>query len=125
MPNTVTISVPDNSSVKIDGFTNSASWTQQITVSPSCQASIVWTGTGAQDNKLVGQLTVPPGVNKTVTIAMAFNSGSGFVPSAVVSTPFEAPGIAGYVIGGQDAGGRPSGPASWNTVAFIYWAKGY
>ncbi|TWB52776.1 hypothetical protein [Nitrospirillum viridazoti] len=125
MYNTATFPVPDGTTIKINGFTNSAYWAQRIVIEVTGQAPITWNGTGAQNNKLVGQAVIPPGNGRQVSITMSYDPGGGFAPSTVVKIPFDDPSLTGFVIGGQDAGGRPNGPASWNTVAFVYWAKGY
>ncbi|MFZ5989235.1 MAG: hypothetical protein ACOYWZ_19245 [Bacillota bacterium] len=122
----VNVGVPSNSRVRIVGITNSGSWSQEIHVQPLGKEMINWMGTGSQVNNVVGTyVTDPSSEASSITVDMYYNDGSGKKPSNMVVTKFDAPGLEGYVIGGQDAGGRPAGPAFWNTMALIYWAKGY
>ena len=122
----VIVNIPANATVQITGFTNSGSWAQQIIVEPAGGPALTWTGNGAQSNKVVGQYTMAKSAKATqLKVQMQYNSGSGFQLSQVESVPFNMPGLSGYVIGGQDGGGRPNGPAFWNTVVFVYYAPGY
>lgn len=125
--NSVTIPMPANSHIYITGFTNSGWWGQQITVQLPNAQPIVWTGSGAQSNDMVGQCEAGPFTQQEqeITISMAHDEGNGWVPSTAVAFAYNMPGLSGYVIGGYDGGGRPSGPAFWNTVAFVYWAESY
>ncbi|HZS48147.1 MAG TPA: hypothetical protein VFC63_23970 [Blastocatellia bacterium] len=128
MAGKVSVPLPPNSTIQVSGFTNSGGWGQQIAVKPpSGQQPVVWTGTGGQNNHLVGQITIPKQsqAQDPLEIAMSYNPGKGWQPSAIEIFSYEMPGIKGYVIGGQDGGGRPNGPAFWNTVVFIYWCVGY
>ena len=125
-PGVIIVPVPQNTTVKVTGFTNSGGWTQQIVVTPLGAPASTWTSTGAQDNRVVGQISLAGSATATsITVQMQFNPGDGFQPSTVKAWASEAPGLSGYVIGGQDGGGRPSGPAFWNTLVLIYWAVGY
>ncbi|HEX6085098.1 MAG TPA: hypothetical protein VF266_11270 [Thermoanaerobaculia bacterium] len=112
--------------IQITGITNSASWPQQITVEPSGGPAQTWTGTGMQSNSVVGQYTIPESATPTqLKIQMQYDSGSGFQPSQIEFREFQMPGLSGFVVGGQDGGGRPNGPAYWNTIVFIYFAPPY
>ncbi|HEX3550357.1 MAG TPA: hypothetical protein VHT53_08280 [Candidatus Elarobacter sp.] len=126
----ITIPVPANTTVGIVGITNSGGWSQQITVAPSWTGGATWTGTGNQANQIIGTMNLPPytgsGPDATIQISMAYNEGGGFVPSAVETDSFDLPGLDGYVVGGQDGGGRkPDEPAYHNTVAFVYFSPTY
>lgn len=123
------VPLPPNSTIRISGLTNSGSWTQQITVTPpGGGAAIVWQGTGGQGNQVIGQVVIGPypTAEQELTISMAYDmgDGTGFHPHDVKTDVFNMAGLSGYVIGGQDGGGRV-GPAYWNAIAFIYWAEGY
>jgi hypothetical protein len=86
---------------------------------------VEWTGTGEQDNKVIGQLTLAKSPqDRTLKVKMSYENG-GWKGSDVVVTFFELPGLSCFTVGGQDGGGRPDGPAYWNTVLFVYWAKNY
>lgn len=125
----VSIPVPAKTSVSIVGITNSGGWSQQITVKPSWTGGATWTGRGNQTNQIIGSLTLPPftgsGPDAMIQISMAYDSGGGFHASQIETDSFNLPGLDGYVIGGQDAGGRPHGPAYHNTVAFVYFSPTY
>jgi hypothetical protein len=125
----VTIPVPENTHVSVVGITNSGSWAQRISVTPSWGGGVLWTGKGAQTNDVVGSTTFPPFSGRpdaTITVTMAYDPGSGFQPSAVETDGFNLPGLDGYVVGGQDGGGRrPNEPAYHNTVAFVYFSPTY
>ena len=115
-----------HATIQITGITNSGSWPQQITVEPSGGPALVWTGTGAQSNSIVGQYTIPESSTPTqLKIQMEYDPGTGFQPSQIQFQAIDMPGLGGFVVGGQDGGGRPNGPAYWNTVVFIYFAAGY
>lgn len=126
-PGVVILPLPQNSSIHITGFTNSGGWSQRIIVAPQVGPVSTWTSTGTQHNAVVGQVSLPPNPtpNLQIKVQMQFDPGGGFQMSSVQVWTYETPGLAGYVIGGQDGGGRPSGPAFWNTLAFVYWAVGY
>ena len=123
----VSVPLPTKANIKITGFTNTGGWGEQITITAPGAAPIVWTSNGAQDNHLVGQTKVAPlsQEGQQLNVAMAFNPGPGWKPSAVTIFAYNEPGLSGYLIGGQDGGGRPSGPAYWNTLVLVYWAEGY
>src|SRR5262249_25110127 len=127
MSGKVTVPLPPNSTIQVSGFTNSGGWGQQITIQPPGQGLVTWTGSGGQSNHQVGQLTIPhqSQAENPLIVTMAYNPGSGWQPSDIRVFAYELQGLAGYVVGGQDGGGRPSGPAYWNTVVFIYWCVGY
>ena len=127
MSNSISLPLPANSQIKITGFTNSGGWGEQITIQPPGGQKLTWSSTGPASNKVVGQTSIGPFPQQgsQLTVAMAFDSGHGFQPSAVLADSFNVPGMSGYVIGGQDGGGRPKGPAYWNTLVLIYWAAGY
>ena len=126
-PGSVVLDVPANATIQVTGITNSGGWKEQIEVGPAGGSPpAVWTSTGAQSNKVVGQLTIPKSAAPSqITVAMSYDSGSALQPSTIQSAPFSFQGLAGFVVGGQDGGGRPNGPAFWNTVVFIYYAVGY
>ena len=89
-----------------------------------------WTGTGAQSNQIIGTVTLPPytgpGPMATIQISMEYNPGSGFQPSASQTDSYNFSGLNGYVVGGQDGGGRkPGEPAYHNTIAFVYFSPTY
>lgn len=131
MPNgSVTIPVPANTTIAIVGITNSGSWSQQIAVKPSWTGGATWTGRGLQTNQVVGTINLPPytgpGPDATIQISMAYDAGGGFAPSAVETDSYNLSGLDGYVIGGQDGGGRkPNAPAYHNTIAFVYFSPTY
>jgi len=128
MANVVILDLPANTTIMITGLTNAQGWSEQIIVVPAGGPALTWTGTGAQSNQVVGQYTMAPSAGPTqVKVQMQFDPGSGYQPSEVQSVPFSFPqgGLSGYVVGGQDGGGRGSGPAFWNTLVFIYYATGY
>lgn len=122
------VPLPGSSTIRITGITNSGWWTQQITITPPGGAPIVWQGTGGQSNTVIGQTIIGPFSTAeqelTVTMEYDMGDGTGFHPHDVETDVFNMPGLSGYVVGGQDGGGR-TGPAYWNAVAFIYWAEGY
>jgi hypothetical protein len=123
---TITIPIPSKSNIRITGLTNSSWWKQRITVTPKGQPQIEWIGTGEQINKVIGQCVLPAKPEESsIEVAMSFDRGKGWESPEIQKHYFELPGLAGWVIGGQDAAGRPNGPAYWNTLVFIYWAKGY
>ena len=127
MSNSISLPLPANSHIMITGFTNTGGWGEQITIQPPGGQKLIWSSTGPASNKVVGQTSIGPFPQQgsQLTVAMAFNSGRGFQPSAVLADSFNIPGMSGYVVGGQDGGGRPNGPAYWNTLVLIYWATGY
>jgi hypothetical protein len=125
----VTIPVPEKTHVSVVGITNSGGWSQRISVTPSWAGGVQWTGTGVQTNAVIGSTTFPPFTGRpdaTITVTMAYDAGRGFQPSAVETYFFVLPGLDGYVIGGQDGGGRrPDAPAYHNTIAFVYFSPTY
>lgn len=126
----VTIPVPANTHVSIVGITNSGYWAQRISVTPSWTGGAQWTGTGGQTNKLVGSITLAPYTGPepvaSIQIAMAYDPGGGFQPSAIETDSYNLAGLDGYVVGGQDGGGRkPDAPAYHNTIAFVYFSPTY
>ena len=122
----VILDIPANATIQITGLTNSGFWTQQIIVEPAGGPALTWTGNGTQSNQVVGQYTMAPSAQPTqLKVQMQYNSGSGFQLSQVEFVPFTLPGLSGFVVGGQDGGGRGAGPAFWNTVVFVYYAPGY
>jgi hypothetical protein len=126
----VIVPVPVNTQIRITGLTNSGWWGQRIIVSPQWVQNGLqtWTGTGAQNNKIVGEITYPPCTDPNLAhlkIQMEYDSGGGFQLSQVETAQFQAMGLGGIVVGGQDGGGRPHGPAFTNTVAFVYFAPKY
>jgi len=127
MAGKVTVPLPPGSTIQISGFTNSGGWGQQIALEPPGGNLVVWTGTGNQNNHLVGQISIPQQkqAENPLVVAMSYDAGKGWQPSDIQIFAYETSGIKGYVIGGQDGGGRPYGPAYWNTVVFIYWCVGY
>jgi hypothetical protein len=70
----------------------------------------------------IGPYSTP---EQMLTVTMNYDAGSGYQPSQIETDSFNMDGLSGYVVGGQDAGGRPSGDAYWNTILFVYWAEGY
>ena len=123
----IQIPLPANSTIRLTGLTNSGNWAQQIAFTTPDGKLYTWTGNGGQNNKVIGQMDIGPykTAEGVLTVAMAYNAGNGFQPSQVETDSFNMDGLAGYVVGGQDAGGRPSGDAYWNTILFVYWAYGY
>jgi hypothetical protein len=127
-PGSVVLDFPPNATIRITAITNSGEWTQEIVLStPDGSPLAAWTGTGGQSNKVVGQLTIPKSAAAAqIKVGMSYSSGSdGPQPSTILSAPFSFQGLSGFVVGGQDGGGRPNGPAFWNTMVFIYYAVGY
>lgn len=118
----ISLSLPANSQIKVIGITNSGMWTQRIVVNGT-----KWTGTGSQNNNIVGTCVLEPDANtRSISIDMAYSeNGNTFLPSAMILEPFSAPGLEGYVVGGQDGGERSKGPAYWNTMTLVYWSKNY
>ncbi len=123
----VTLPLPTGTTVKVVGITNSAWWPQMIILETSSGQTVNWTGVGAQDNHLVGQVTLPPSpdTGETLKVWMQYDAGEGWRTSAVKVDSYNMDGLEGYVVGGQDGGGRPDGGAYWNTLALVYWAPGY
>jgi hypothetical protein len=123
----VQIPLPANSTIRLTGITNSGSWAQQIAFQTPDGKPVSWTGNGNQNNKVIGQLVIGPysTSGQMLTVTMAYNAGSGFQPSQIKTDSFNLDGLSGYIVGGQDGGGRPSGDAYWNTILFVYWAYGY
>jgi hypothetical protein len=126
-PGVVVVPLPMGSSVKVTGFVNTSGWAQQIIVAPTGGPALTWTGNGTMDNRVVGQVTLAPAKtsDQQLKVQMQYNPGGGYQLSDVRIWVFNEPGLSGYVIGGQDGGGRPVGPAYWNTMVFVYWAVGY
>ena len=128
MPETkIQIPLPANSTIRLTGITNSGWWGQQITFETPDGKQIQWTGTGGQNNQVVGQTEIGPYTTpeQMLTVTMANDPGNGYQPSQIQADSFNMDGLSGYVVGGQDSGGRPSGDAYWNTILFVYWAYGY
>jgi hypothetical protein len=131
MAGSISLPMPANSRIMITGFTNTGGWGEQITIAVTEPSPEQWTwgSTGPQNNHLVGQNTIGPFDNPEVPIlvSMAYDDGSGrgYQPSSVEADTFNMDGLSGYVVGGQDGGGRPNGDAYWNTLVLIYWAAGY
>ena len=127
MANPLTFPLPASSTIKVTGFTNSGWWPQRIVLTLPNGQNVTWSGTGAQDNSVVGSIDLAPlpDADGTIAIAMEYDAGQGFQPSAMGSVAYEMDGLYGFVVGGQDAGGRGAGQAFWNTVVFVYWANGY
>jgi hypothetical protein len=122
---TTALDVPANSRIHINGFTNSATWEQKITVQVPGHDATSWTGSGYQANHCVGRRTIPAlPQRQLLTISMEFSRGGNFEPLNIVWRNFMLPGLEGYVVGGEDPG-HAGGTAAWNTVLFIYWARGY
>jgi len=128
MPETkIQIPLPANSTIRLTGITNSGGWGQQIAFETPDGKLYDWVGTGAQNNQVVGQMEIGPysTPEQMLTVTMAYDAGSGYQPSTIQADSFNMDGLSGYVAGGQDGGGRPSGNAYWNTILFVYWAYGY
>ena len=128
MPETkVQIPLPGNSTIRLTGITNSGGWGQQIAFETPDGKLYDWTGSGDQNNTVVGQMEIGPysTAEQMLTVTMAYDAGSGYQPSQTETDSFNMDGLSGYVVGGQDAGGRPAGNAYWNTILFVYWAYGY
>lgn len=127
----VKIPVPPHTAVRLSGFTNSGSWGQQIRILLPGGEPVVWESAGPQDNHLVGQYTMAPYAAESenaiehLEIDMAYDDGSGWKPSEMQAFSYGMKGLQGMVVGGQDAGGRPSGPAYHNTIVFLYFAPKY
>ena len=121
------IPLPANSTIRLTGITNSGGWAQQIAFQTPDGKLYDWTGNGNQNNQVIGQMEIGPysTSEQVLTVTMAYDAGSGYQPSQIETDSFNMDGLAGYVVGGQDAGGRPSGDAYWNTILFVYWAEGY
>ncbi|MDE1150710.1 MAG: hypothetical protein PW843_29525 [Azospirillaceae bacterium] len=124
MFNTATFTVPANTNIHIDGFF-SAGWVQQIVVeSPAGKQT--WTSTANSNNTLAGQIQFKTGnAEATVSVQMSYMLQGDYAPSTVVKIPLTDPALQGYVIGGQDGGPRPTGPAAINTVVLAFWAAKY
>lgn len=124
----ITVELPANSRIFVTGMINTSGWRQQITVEPAGHAALVWNGGDGPEflNHVIGQVVLPRFATASqMTVRLAHDSGSGMRGSTIRRASFTLPGLDGYVIGGQDSGGRPTGPAFWNTVVLIYWAKNY
>jgi len=123
----IQIPLPANSTIRLTGITNSGGWGQQIAFETPDGKLYDWVGTGAQTNQVVGQMLIGPysTPEQMLTVTMAYDAGSGYQPSQIQADSFNLDGLSGYVVGGQDGGGRPSGDAYWNTILFVYWAYGY
>src|SRR2546421_8434060 len=113
MSGSITLPLPANSHIKLTGFTNTGGWGEQITIQPPGGQKLTWSSAGAANNKVIGQSSIGPfpKQGEPLTVTMAFNSGHGFQPSVVQVHAFNHPGMSGFVVGGQDGGGRPHGPA--------------
>src|SRR5262252_9662124 len=109
----IQIPLPANSTIRLTGITNSGSWAQQIAFQTPDGKPFNWVGNGNQNNKVIGQLVIGPysTPEQMLTVTMAYNAGSGFQPSQIETDSFNMDGLSGYVVGGQDGGGRPSGDA--------------
>jgi hypothetical protein len=126
MSGSITLPLPANSHVKMTGFTNTGGWGEQITIQPPGGQKLTWSSTGPTNDKVIGQSNIGPFPKPNeLVVTMAYNSGHGFQASAIEAHAFNHPGLSGYVVGGQDGGGRPHGPAFTNTVLLVYWATGY
>ena len=123
----IQIPLPANSTIRLTGITNSGGWGQQIAFETPDGKLYDWVGTGAQTNQVIGQMLIGPysTPEQMLTVTMAYDAGSGYQPSQTQTDSFNIDGLSGYVVGGQDGGGRPSGDAYWNTILFVYWAYGY
>src|SRR4051812_30803595 len=84
-PGAVIVPLPPGATVKVTGFVNSGGWAQQIIVGVVGSSPATWTGTGVQDNHVVGQITLAqaktPGTQ--LKIQMQYNPGNGYQPSDV------------------------------------------
>lgn len=122
------LNLPVNTTVHVVGMTNSGSWRQDIITDVTGGGFNLqfWPGLGFQSNQFVGQRTIPASPNpRQLVVQMLHDRGLGAQASDMRAIYFNLGGLAGYIIGGQDSGGRPRGPAFWNTVAFVYFAFGY
>lgn len=127
--NTVTLQLPANSRIHLTGFVNTSGWWQQIDIEVRGE-TITWRGGGPEEklSEVIGQRMLGAyGTAVEVKIRMSYDPpGGGVKPSEMRMAPFGFPGLNGYVVGAQDAGGRVDGrPAFWNTILFVYWAEGY
>lgn len=127
---TVTLPVPANTTINVVGCTN-AGWVERMVVTSNGTTppspGWTWSSPGNAKNQVVGNGQILPTAGVTsLTVQMSYSSnGSTFLPSQVEAVGFQAPGLAGFVVGGQDGGGRPNGPAYGNTVLWVYWTPGY
>jgi len=125
--NKIQVPLPANATIRVNGITNSGGWSQQIIFETPDKKVYTWQGTGNQNNQVIGQMEIGPYTTggQVLNVAMNYDSGKGFQPSQVKVDSFNMDGLSGYIVGGQDGGGRPSGDAYWNTILFVYWAEGY
>ena len=123
----IQIPLPANSSIRLTGLTNSGGWGQQIAFTTPDGKLYDWTGTGNQNNTVIGQMNIGPykTAEQMLTVTMSYDAGKGYQPSQIQPDRVNMDGLSGYIVGGQDAGGRPNGNAYWNTVLLVYWAYGY
>lgn len=121
----VQLPLPTGATVKAVGITNSAWAPQSITMETSSGQRVSWTGVGAQDNHVVGQVTFPasPDAGETVKVWMQHDAGEGWRPSAIKVDRYGTDGLTGYVVGGREGGAGEAG-AYWNTVVLLYWPSG-
>src|SRR5262249_2309091 len=124
---TVQIPLPANSNIRLTGLTNPGGWGEQIALTTPDGKPYLWSAKGIQNNRVIGQLDIGPysTAEQMLTVTMNYDPGTGVQPSQMETDAFNMVGLAGYVVGGQDGGGRPSGPAFWNAILFVYWAPGY
>ena len=123
----IQIPLPANSTIRLTGFTNTGGWAEKISFVTPEGKEYDWSSNGSQTNAVVGQMTIGPysSPEQMLTVTMAFNAGQGYQPSQIEADSYNMDGLSGYVVGGQDGGGRPSGDAYWNTLLLVYWAEGY
>jgi len=123
----IQIPLPANSSIRLTGLTNSGGWGQQIAFTTPDGKPFLWSAKGVQNNMVIGQLVIGPykTEGQLLTVTMHYDPGTGVQQSQMETDAFNMVGLGGYVVGGQDGGGRPFGQAFWNTILFVYWAPGY
>jgi hypothetical protein len=91
------IPLPTNSTIRLTGITNSGSWGQQIAFQTPDGKLFDWTGSGNQNNKVIGQMEIGPysTPEKMLTVTMAYDAGGGYQPSQIETDSFNMDGLSG------------------------------